>query len=155
MTDDVLDYAARCVLCWLATVDGDGWPNVSPKEGFTTRGRHHLLIANIASPNSVANIWADPRVCASFVDVCVQRGFRIHGVAELLVASQADFADTVAPLTARIGDAFRLRTVIRVTVQRVNAIIAPSYRFVAHISEQSQRASDVGLWRAAGAQRIA
>jgi predicted pyridoxine 5'-phosphate oxidase superfamily flavin-nucleotide-binding protein len=64
------------VLCWLATVDEAGRPNVSPKEIFTAHGDDHLLIAHLASPGSVRNLRARPEVCVSFVDVFVQKGFK-------------------------------------------------------------------------------
>ncbi len=67
-----LDHA---VLCWLATVDEDIVPNVSPKEIFCAHGDDALLIANIASPGSMRNIARNPRVCVSFIDVFRQRGF--------------------------------------------------------------------------------
>jgi len=63
--------AQSSILCWLATVDADGWPHVSPKEIFTVFDTEHLLIANIASPTSVRNIAQNPRVCVSFVHVFV------------------------------------------------------------------------------------
>nr|MCU0806126.1 pyridoxamine 5'-phosphate oxidase family protein [Burkholderiales bacterium] len=56
LTDDVLDFIRRSVLCWLATVDANGTPNVSPKEVFCAHGREGVLIANIASPTSVRNL---------------------------------------------------------------------------------------------------
>jgi len=42
-------------MCWLATVDRHGQPNVSPKEIFAAFDSEHLVIANIASPSSVRN----------------------------------------------------------------------------------------------------
>lgn len=62
------------VLCWLATVDDDGTPSVTPKEIFTGYGEDHLVIADIASSHSVSNAIARPKVCVSFVDVFRQRG---------------------------------------------------------------------------------
>lgn len=51
-----------------------------PKEAFLyddTSG--HILIANIASPNSVASIQSHRKVCMSFIDVFTQKGFKIKG----------------------------------------------------------------------------
>jgi len=44
------------VLCWLATVDAQGQPHVSPKEVFAVFDEQHLVIAHIASPTSVKNV---------------------------------------------------------------------------------------------------
>ena len=41
------------VLCWLATVDTAGVPNVSPKEIFDSYNDDRIVIADIASSNSV------------------------------------------------------------------------------------------------------
>jgi len=49
-------FLQRSVLCWLATVDAHGQPNVSPKEVFAAFDEKHLVIAHIASPLSVKNI---------------------------------------------------------------------------------------------------
>ncbi|MDA9639519.1 pyridoxamine 5'-phosphate oxidase family protein [SAR116 cluster bacterium] len=52
LDQNVKDYIERSVLCWLATVDGDQ-PSVSPKEIFTNYGDDTIMIANIASPQSI------------------------------------------------------------------------------------------------------
>ncbi len=69
------------VLCWLATVGSDGMPNVSPKEIFASFGDESLIIANIASPQSVKNVEFCSKVCVSFVDVFIQKGCKIKGEA--------------------------------------------------------------------------
>lgn len=56
ITDEVKEYIEKSVLCWLATCNNEGIPNVSPKEMFTYFDSNTLLIANIISPNSVENI---------------------------------------------------------------------------------------------------
>lgn len=43
----------RSVLGWLATVDQQGHPNVSPKEIFAAWDDRTVLIAHIASPLSI------------------------------------------------------------------------------------------------------
>lgn len=57
------------MLCWLATVDAQGQPNVSPKEVWAIADDRHVVVANIASPVTVRNIAQQPQVCLSFVDV--------------------------------------------------------------------------------------
>ena len=89
-------YAQSSILCWFATVDADGQPNVSTKEIFTCFDHEHLVIANFASPTSVRNIAANARVCASFVDVFVQKGFKVLGSARNIGKHDAGFASWVA-----------------------------------------------------------
>ena len=49
------------VLCWLATVDPTGVPNVTPEEIFASDGDDRVVIADIASSNSVRNIRLQPK----------------------------------------------------------------------------------------------
>lgn len=139
LTADVADAARRSVLCWLATVDEQGQPNVSPKEIFALSGAHNLVIANVASPTSVRNIQRNPRVCVSFVDVFVQKGFKVSGLARNLGRADPDYGKWVELLLPLAGTRFRIGSVIVVDVTAVEAIVAPSYRFYPdETTEQSQ-----------------
>ena len=136
---DVRHAAERSVLCWLATVDAAGQPNVTPKEVFAVADDDHLVIANIASPGSAANVAQNPKVCVSFVDVFVQKGFKVVGVASDVQPSDAAFARWVEPLRALAGDRYPIRSVIVVRVTAVEAIVAPSYwLFPSERTEASQ-----------------
>ncbi len=129
----------RSVLCWLATVNEAGQPNVSPKEIFAPFDAEHLVIANVASPTSVRNLRSNPCVCVSFVDIFVQKGFKIVGTAQNVPHNAADYARWVRPLQAKAGPRFSIHSVMVVKVQSIEPIIAPSYRlYPAETTEQSQ-----------------
>lgn len=125
----------NAVLCWLATVGTDGVPNVTPKEIFAPHGEDTILIADIASTNSVRNISVHPKVCVSFVDVFRQRGFKVVGTARLVAPHDADFAQMSAPLRVLTGGAFPIRHVIAVGIEKVSRIWAPSYSLFPERSE--------------------
>ena len=127
LTDAVRQAASRSVLCWLATVDAHGQPNVSPKEVWAIADDRHVVVANIASPVSVRNIAQQPQVCLSFVDVLVQKGFKLTGTARELLPAEADYAAWAAPLLAMAGERIPVRSVLLITVQTVQPIAAPSY----------------------------
>ena len=127
MTDAVRQAAQRSVLCWLATVDAKGQPNVSPKEVWAIADDRHVVVANIASPMSVRNIWQRPQVCLSFVDVLVQKGFKLQGCARELLPGDADYARWAAPVLAMAGDRIPVRSVLLIAVDAVQPIVAPSY----------------------------
>jgi predicted pyridoxine 5'-phosphate oxidase superfamily flavin-nucleotide-binding protein len=103
LAPEVIDCAKRAVLCWLATVDADGVPNVSPKEVWATIGDRHVVVANIASPVSVRNIAANAAVCVSFVDVFVQKGFKVKGRASVVRPGDAEYGRWAAPLEEMTG----------------------------------------------------
>ena len=148
LSPEVLDYASRSVLCWLATVDESGQPNVSPKEIFAGFDAEHLVVANIASPRSVRNVESNPHVCISFIDVFVQKGFKVLGTARIVRRQDADYLHWARPLQAMAGDRFPIHSVIVVRATEVEPIVAPSYRlYAAETTEQSQVQSAMRTYR--------
>ncbi len=129
LTDAVREAAHRSVLCWLATVDAEGQPNVSPKEVWAIADEQHVVVAHIASPISARNIAQQPQVCLSFVDVFVQKGFKLLGRAREVRAADPEFATWAKPLLAMVGQRFTIHSVLVIHVKSVSAIVAPSYRF--------------------------
>ena len=142
LTPDVPQAASRSVLCWLATVDTHGQPNVSPKEIFAVFDAQHLVVANIASPTSVRNLQHSPKVCLSFIDIFVQKGCKVTGHARYVARAHADFAHWAQPLLPLAGPRFPLHGVIVVQALTVEPIVAPSYRlYPEDTTEASQIAS--------------
>jgi len=130
------------VLCWLATVDAGGQPHVSPKEVFAAVDERHVVIANIASPHTVRNVASNPKVCVSFVDVFVQKGFKLQGLARTVASGDADYSAWAGPLERMVGGRFKILSVIVVDVLSVDPILAPSYRFYPQdTTEQGQIAA--------------
>lgn len=123
------DFIHRTVLCWLATVDVHGQPNVSPKEVFAAFDERHLVIAHIASPISVRNIQQNSKVCVSLIDIFVQKGCKLIGTAQYVNACDEAFHDYAKPLIGMAGDKFNIQGVMVVEVMQSHPILAPSYLF--------------------------
>lgn len=131
--------AERSVLCWLATADESGQPNVSPKEVFAVADDQHIVVANIASPGSAKNIHINEKVCLSFIDVFAQKGFKVFGVASDVTPEAAEYFRWVEPLRMMAGDRFPIHSVFVVRATAVEPIIAPSYRlYPSETTEASQ-----------------
>ncbi|MEM9218384.1 MAG: pyridoxamine 5'-phosphate oxidase family protein [Cyanobacteria bacterium P01_F01_bin.150] len=135
---EALTYINQSVLCWLATVDADGIPNVSPKEAFTAYGNSELLIANIASPSSARNILINPNVCVSFVDIFVQKGYKVKGIASLIKPSDANFSLVEAPLLTITQGKFPIHGIFRIQANSIQPIVAPSYWLFPSLTEDAQ-----------------
>lgn len=136
LTDKIRNEIRRSVLCWLATVDADGHPSVSPKQIFCASGEDKVLIADIASANSVRNMLGDPKVCVSFVDVFRQVGFKLYGQAEIVERDAPDFRMRAGVLLAMTSREFTVRRLIDVTISRAVPIIAPGYNLPTPWSEE-------------------
>jgi predicted pyridoxine 5'-phosphate oxidase superfamily flavin-nucleotide-binding protein len=129
LTEPISEAARRSVLCWLATVDAEGQPNASPKEVWAIADDQHVVVAHIASLISARNIAQQPQVCLSFVDVFVQKGFKLLGTAREVRAADPEFATWTKPLLAMVGQRFVIHSVMVIRVTSVAPIVAPSYRF--------------------------
>jgi len=137
LTNRVKTYIKKSVLCWLATVDAQGQPNVSPKEIFT----HHkdiILIANIASPNTIKNIKQNKKVALSFINILIQKGFQVHGDATLLVEEDMGFDEYSKILIPMLGEKFKMQGIIKIQPFYIRPILAPSYQFYPETKEDEQ-----------------
>ena len=144
---------ANSVLCWLATVDAEGTPNVSPKEIFAAHGDDRIVIADIASPGSVKNLRANPRACVSFIDIFRQRGFKIVGSASIIGPDEAEFAVAGADLLAMAGPDFPIRHVISIRIEHISRIWAPSYRIFPDRTEEERLRAVYANYRVAPVDR--
>lgn len=124
----IADTCRHAVLCWLATVDREGQPSVSPKEIWYRDG-DSFFIADIASAGSIRAIRDHPRVCVSLIDVFRERGHKLIGAARIVEDGSARFEALVSPLRARAGPDFPIRNVIEIRIERTVPILAPSWRF--------------------------
>jgi predicted pyridoxine 5'-phosphate oxidase superfamily flavin-nucleotide-binding protein len=139
LSPDVITCAQRSVLAWLATVDAAGCPNVSPKEIFAVVDGRCFAIAHIASPGSVRNLGTNDQACLSFIDVFVQKGFKVKGRAEIVAPGHPEFQKWSAPLREMTQDRFPLHAAIGLHPASVEPIVAPTYRlFPAETTEESQ-----------------
>lgn len=147
ITDEVKKYIGNSVLCWLATSNRQNEPNVSPKEIFTYKDDKTLLIANIASPNSIDNIKENPNVCVSFVNIFVQKGYKLKGTAILIDKNDKAFVERVKPLTDLFTNEFPIKSVIEIEISKVDIIQAPSYFLYPDRTEQCQIESAMRTYR--------
>ena len=138
LTQEIKKYIDKSVLCWLATSDDENMPNVSPKEIFTFYEDDFIIIANIASPQSVHNIMHNPKICVSFIDVFVQKGFQLKGKARIIRKSDEEFELLNAPLLKMAGDKYPFSIIIKMKVEKVKRIIAPSYMLYPETTEKEQ-----------------
>ena len=127
-----------CVLCWLATSSTEQVPNVSPKEIFTHFGDDQIIIANIASPQTIKNIKQNSQVCISFIDILVQKGYQLKGTAEIKDQRHDGYQDMEAILLEMSGGQFPFSSIIVINVEHSKPIIAPRYLMFPDTKESDQ-----------------
>lgn len=138
LTTEIKEYIDRSVLCWLATVSIENVPNVSPKEIFNYYGNDKIIIANIASPQSVRNIKQNANICVSFIDILIQKGFQIKGEGEVIGKTDSEFFKMEKILSKMTGEKFPFATIIKINIGEVKPIIAPKYVLYPETTEKQQ-----------------
>lgn len=126
------------VLCWLATASSDLVPNVSPKEIFSFFKDDVIIVANIASPQTVKNIRQNKNVCISFIDILKQKGFQLKGTAEIIQRDHPVFAKMEEVLLELTKGNFPFATITKINVHSTKPIVAPKYVLYPETTEQEQ-----------------
>ena len=112
-------------LGFVATVRPDGSPNLSPKGTTAVWDDDHLVFADICSPDTIANLRANPAIEINVVDPLVRKGFRFRGRAQVFGAG-AEYEAGLAFYRER-GSSSAKPHIVLVTVEQAAALISPAY----------------------------
>lgn len=119
-------FARTSVLAWLATSDISGQANVSPKELFVYHS-DRIIIANVASPQSLRNVKMNEKVCVSLLDILEQKGIQIKGTCTIISKDDPSFETVAQPLTMMAQGKYPFNELFVITPTSTKDIIAPSY----------------------------
>ena len=147
LTTEIKSSIDNSVLCWLATVDSEKIPNVSPKEIFNYYETDKIIVANIASPQTVKNIKHNKNVCISFVDILVQKGLQLKGKAEIIDKHYPKFSAMENELLKITKVKYPFATITAITVQSAKPILAPNYMLYPETTEAQQIESDQKIYK--------
>ncbi len=135
LSDDMKRIVTEQRLGFVATVTPDGLPNLSPKGTIMAADDSLLVFADVASPNTVANLAGNPAMEINVVDPVVRKGYRFRGSATVHSGDDdgstgegwysrglAMLADGGSSLTED-----RVRSIIVMEVREAAAVISPAY----------------------------
>jgi predicted pyridoxine 5'-phosphate oxidase superfamily flavin-nucleotide-binding protein len=114
-------------LGFVATVSPDGTPNLSPKGTTIVWDDDHLAFADLRSPQTIANLRANPAVEVNLVDQVVRKGYRFKGTAEVL--TEGELHDEIATFfeSQRNVARSRVNAIVLITVTEARPLISPAY----------------------------
>ncbi|MEV0185719.1 pyridoxamine 5'-phosphate oxidase family protein [Streptomyces sp. NPDC050625] len=138
ITQDMIDIIESSKLMFVATVRPDGTPNVSPKGSVRVLDSGHLIFADIASPQTVANLRNNPAVEVNAVDFLSRRGYRFRGTAQILDPGDEDFEWIAAWLRQTHGEQTPCHHAVKIAVSDTAELLSPGYT-VGHIPEPELR----------------
>lgn len=126
LTDDMKRVVAEQKLGFVATVGGDGSPNLSPKGTMRVLDDNHIMFADIRSPVTIANLAGNPAMEINFVDPFSRTGYRFKGNATVVRRGDAEFAGLLERFPpSQLRDRYRAVVVLR--VDKATAVISPAY----------------------------
>ena len=114
-------------LGFVASVNADGTPNLSPKGTFAVLNERQLVFGHIRSPGTVGNIAERPVIEINFLDVLARKAVRVRGSAQVFSRSASEFAPLFAALSNWKGYTDIMKAVVRVDIERASLILSPAY----------------------------
>lgn len=129
-------------LGFVATVAPDGTPNLSPKGTTTVFDDDHLIFADICSPNTIANLRANPALEINVVDVVLRKGYRFKGIAT--VFGEGERFDALLAFYRARGSTNPIEHVVLAKITHAEALISPAYDQGANEAEIGARWT--GYW---------
>ena len=127
LTEDMRSIIATYPLGFVASVNKDGTPNLSPKGTFVVLTDRQLVFGHIRSPGTIGNIADRPIVEINFLDVLARKAVRVRGRAQMFTRSAAEFASLFAALSGWKGYTDIMKAVVRVDIERAELILSPAY----------------------------
>ena len=127
LTDEMIATAEKQRLGFVATVSGDGQPNVSPKGTFVVIDEQTLAFGEIRSPATLKNLRGNASIEVNFVDPLSRKGFRAKGSATIWQRGSTEFEENIARFD-RWGDlAKRINNIIVISVRVAKPLTTPVY----------------------------
>lgn len=146
LDQDMKQIVAGTMLCFAATTNEDGSPNLSPKSSLRVHDDTHLMFANMASPGTVRNLRRDPRIEINCVDIFARRGYRFVGRASVHSGDDPLYQTLRTDVAAEHGDAIPVFDAVLVEVLRVHPVISPAYTFIDGVTEDALRTAYLGKY---------
>jgi len=127
LTDEMKSIIGTYPLGFVASVNEDGTPNLSPKGTFVVLNDTQLAFGHIRSPGTMANIATRPTIEVNFLDVLARKAVRLRGRAHMFSRSAPEFAQLFAALTGWKGYTELMKAVVRVDIETATLILSPAY----------------------------
>ena len=112
-------------LAFVATVNPDNSPNLSPKGTIAVLDDDHLVFANIRSPRTISNLRSNAAIEINVVDPFARKGYRFKGTAVVLDAG--DQYEAVSTLFRTRGVMSPILEVVLISVERALPVTSPAY----------------------------
>jgi hypothetical protein len=129
ITADMEAVIKQAILSFVATVNEDGTPNLSPKASLTSM-LGVLYFADIASPRTILNLKRNPAVEINIVDIFQRRGYRFKGRALILPPPDDGESLMIANwVRATNGLEYPVDHVVKLETTSITPLLTPAHVF--------------------------
>lgn len=125
LTPEIKDFLEKQKLGFVATVNQDSTPNVSPKGTIIPWNDSCLVFADIRSPNTMANLQKNPHLEINVVDPISRKGFRFKGTAKIICDGE-EFLKIIETYKNN-GIKSKINAVVKVAIESLREITSPVY----------------------------
>ena len=127
LTPDMQRLVREQMLGFVASVDDDGTPNLSPKGTMVVLDDDHIIFANIRSPNTVANLHRNPVIEINFVDPFARTGYRFKGKADYIEKGSKEFTKLYDKFKKWDDLRQNIQGIVKLKVERALPLSRPAY----------------------------
>lgn len=127
----------RAILSFVATVNDDGTPNLSPKASLTVRNGV-LYFADIASPATIRNLKRKPAVEINVIDIFERRGYRFKGHASILPPGDDEYSMIADCVRSTNGPEYPVDHVVRIETLSISPLLSPAHVFAEPARSQDE-----------------
>jgi hypothetical protein len=128
ITGDMEAIIRQAILSFVATVNEDGTPNLSPKASLTVRNGV-LYFADIASPRTILNLRRNRAVEINVVDIFQRRGYRFKGSASILPPGDDEYLMIANWVRATNGPEYPVDHVVKIETTSITPLLSPAHVF--------------------------
>ncbi|WP_342641449.1 pyridoxamine 5'-phosphate oxidase family protein [Rhodoligotrophos ferricapiens] len=137
ITADMQAIIKQAILSFVATVNEDGTPNLSPKASLTV-ANGTLYFADIASPQTIQNLRRSPFIEINVVDIFQRRGYRFKGRASILPPGDDEYLMIADWVRATNGPEYPVDHVVRIETTSISPLLSPAHIFASPPRSQDE-----------------
>ncbi|NEJ88409.1 pyridoxamine 5'-phosphate oxidase family protein [Rhizobium leguminosarum] len=137
ITADMEAIIKQAIMSFVATVNEDGTPNLSPKASLTIRNGV-LYFADIASPKTIRNLRRNPAVEINVVDIFQRRGYRFTGHALVLLPNDAEYLMIAEWVRSANGAEYPVDHVVKIETTSITPLLSPAHVFAQPPRDQDE-----------------
>lgn len=126
ITREMRALVDRQRLGFVATVNADGTPNLSPKGTVVVWDDTHLLWADIRSPRTMRNLRDRPATEINVVDPLTRKGYRFRGTCRI-ITDNVELEPILRFYREERLLTNPIRAAVLVAVESVELVTSPSY----------------------------